>query len=422
MTDLSLGVDLGTSGIRSAVLDAEGRVISMARAEYGNDTGSAETWWDGASRCILNQLSALRAGGIDQDRVRRIGVDGTSGSMVLTDEALKPVTRPLLYNASGFLEEAQNIDAVAPASHITRGPGSALARALRLLSEDGAERAQHLLHQADFIAARLMGYGGLSDHNNALKTGFDPEAGGWPDWFAAFGRLSDILPDVRPAGIRAGPIHPEIAEQLGLSKHVQVHLGTTDSIAAFLASAPMQIGMAVTSLGTTLAVKIMSDHRIDVPEIGLYSHKLGNSWLVGGASNTGGGVLLELFTTAQLEELSTKVDPTKLTTLDYYPLSKPGERFPVNDPNFAPRIEPRPESDVDFLHGLLDGIARIEAQCYAEISKRGAPRIDRLFTAGGGAKNPTWTKLRERRLGLKIEIAERTEAAIGTARLISQAT
>ncbi len=39
------------------------------------------------------------------------------------------------------------------------------------------------------------------------------------------------------------------------------------------------------------------------------------------------------------------------TGLDFYPLASPGERFPVNDPGLAPRLEPRPEDDALFLQG-----------------------------------------------------------------------
>lgn len=37
--------------------------------------------------------------------------------------------------------------------------------------------------------------------------------------------------------------------------------------------------------------------------------------------------------------------------LDYYPLLRPGERFPVNDPGLPPRLTPRPEDDAVFLQG-----------------------------------------------------------------------
>jgi hypothetical protein len=48
--------------------------------------------------------------------------------------------------------------------------------------------------------------------------------------------------------------------------------------------------------------------------------------------NTSGGVLIHFFTVAAIKHLSHEIDPTKLSDLDYYPLVKAGERFPINDP------------------------------------------------------------------------------------------
>ncbi|MEJ6394818.1 FGGY-family carbohydrate kinase [Gymnodinialimonas sp. 2305UL16-5] len=424
MTGLSLGVDLGTSGIRSAVLGEDGQVISTARGNYAPinpDRVDAMAWWAGVAACLSAQIDILNEQGIDPQRIARIAVDGTSGSLVLTDAGLRPVTRALMYNDGGFADEAARIAIHAPASHITQGPNSSLARVLRLMDEDRDRNAVHLLHQADFIAARLSGRGGISDHNNALKTGFDPDDGVWPDWFEPLGLPERLLPEVRPAGAIGATISPQIAAEFGLSPDVMVHLGTTDSIAAFLAAAPLQIGAAVTSLGTTLAVKMLSDQRIDDPGIGLYSHRLGDGWLVGGASNTGGGVLRQFFSTEALQALSAQIDPTIPSDLDYYPLSKPGERFPVNDPHLAPRLSPRPADDALYLHGLLESIARIEARCYAAMAERGAPTPSPLYTAGGGAANSVWTQIRERVLGISCQSATHTEAAIGVARLIHPA-
>lgn len=63
-------------------------------------------------------------------------------------------------------------------------------------------------------------------------------------------------------------------------------------------------------------------------------------WLVGGASNTGGAVLRQIFTDDQLENLSKQIDPMKTSPLDYYPLTSIGERFPEADPQMAPRLHP----------------------------------------------------------------------------------
>ena len=403
------------------MIDAAGAVLSMARADYGaqsTEDVDAETWWTGAAACLDAQVDALRAAGIDPLQIGRIGVDGTSGTMVLTDIALRPVTRGLMYNSAGFTDEAERIAARAPNPHITRGTGSALARALRLQAEDPAGRAVHLLHQADFIAARLIGNGSRSDHNNALKTGFDPETGRWPDWASDIGLRTELLPDVVPAGAPLAPIAPEVATRFGLSPAAVVHAGTTDSTAAFLACAPMEPGIAVTSLGTTLAVKLLSDRRIEAPELGLYSHRVGSGWLVGGASNTGGGVLREFFSVDALATLSQQIDPAVTSPLDYYPLRVPGERFPINDPSLAPRLEPRPADDVEFLHGLLEGVARIERRCYETMADRGAPWPSKIFTAGGGGSNPVWTAIRARVLGIPLATAEASEAAVGVARLV----
>ncbi|TDL79635.1 carbohydrate kinase [Palleronia sediminis] len=420
MSALALGLDLGSSGIRSAVIDGTGRVLSEARAAYpatDPDRLDAMGWWDGAAACLDAQIAALAAAGHRADEIGHIAVDGTSGSVVLVDEALVPVTRALLYSAGGFADEAARIAAVAPDPHIARGPGSALARALRLVAEGDAGRAAHLLHQADFIAARLMGRGGHSDANNALKTGYDPEAGAWPGWIARTGLPAHLLPRVHLPGAALAPVAPEIAARFGLSPEATVHAGTTDSIAAFIAAAPPTPGAAVTSLGTTLAIKMMVPRRIDRPEIGLYAHRLGPGWLVGGASNTGGGALLRHFTPAEMTRLSARIDPDRPSPLDYYPLPAPGERFPANDPALPSRTEPRPDDDAAFLHGLLEGIARIEAACYDAIAEMGGGRPAVVTTAGGGAANETWRRIRARVMGRPVEIAPRSEAAIGAAML-----
>lgn len=90
-------------------------------------------------------------------------------------------------------------------------------------------------------------------------------------------------------------------------------------------------------MGSTLAIKLLSTKRIEDARFGVYSHRLDDKWLVGGASNTGGAVLKNFFTDEQLQKLSEQINPMKASPLDYYPLEAVGERFPVADPNMVPR-------------------------------------------------------------------------------------
>ncbi len=98
-------------------------------------------------------------------------------------------------------------------------------------------------------------------------------------------------------------------------------------------------------------------------------------------------------------------------------MPRTGERFPVNDPTLAPRLTPRPADDAEFLHGLLESLARIEARGYALLAELGASPLGRVETAGGGARNPVWTRIRQRLLGVPVMRAMHTEAAYGAALL-----
>ncbi|MGH7108120.1 MAG: FGGY-family carbohydrate kinase, partial [Acetobacteraceae bacterium] len=100
-----------------------------------------------------------------------------------------------------------------------------------------------------------------------------------------------------------------------------------------------------------------------------------------------------------------------------YPLLRPGERFPIADPTWPARLEPRPADDAAFLYGLLEGIARIEALGFRRLAELGGPPLRSIRTVGGGARNTTWTAIRARILGVPLLPARSREAAVGTASL-----
>lgn len=206
-------------------------------------------------------------------------------------------------------------------------------------------------------------------------------------------------------------------DRLNLADNCLVCTGTTDSIAAFLASGASNCGEAVTSLGSTLVLKLLSETKVENSQFGIYSHRLGDLWLTGGASNTGGAVLKHFFSDRELASLSQQIDPDRESPLDYYPLLTPGDRFPINDPNLLPKLEPRPDRPVEFLHGLLESLARIETLGYQKLQQLGASKLTQVYTAGGGAKNTTWQQIRQRHLQVPVVSSTHTEAAYGSALL-----
>jgi D-ribulokinase len=85
-------------------------------------------------------------------------------------------------------------------------------------------------------------------------------------------------------------------------------------------------------------------------------------------------------------------------------------------------LEPRPASDAEFLHGLLESLARIEAQGYQLLEQLGASRLQQVLTAGGGAKNKVWQTIRQRQLQVPVGRSPQDEAAYGTALLALRGT
>jgi hypothetical protein len=130
----------------------------------------------------VKQVAALRAAGHDPAEIAHLCVDGTSGTMVLTDADLTPGQPRADVQFQGVRREAARIAAVAPDPHIARGSGSALGA--RHAPCQRSRRAAPPAASGRFHRRPADRAGGLSDVMNALKTGVDPETGAWPDWIA----------------------------------------------------------------------------------------------------------------------------------------------------------------------------------------------------------------------------------------------
>lgn len=406
-----LGLDFGTTGARACVVDASGAIVHEDRIAYPDPDAQSALEWREALLTLLRGLPATIPA-----QLRGIAIDATSATVLLCDAELRPVSHALLYSDNRAEDEATELTDIAPPGHTVCSATSGLAKFLWLTRHSDLSEAAHFMHQADWLGALLTSVGGATDYHNALKSGYDAERLCWPDWVLGLPH-THLLPQVVAPGAVIGKVSPAIAGHFELNPDCVLRAGTTDSIAAFIAAGASEPGAAVTSLGTTIVLKLLSERHVEAAPYGIYSHRYGKLWLAGGASNAGGGALRQYFTDEQLAWLSNRIDPARESALDYYPLPRPGERFPVNDPQLAPRTTPRPADDAEFLHGLLQGLSRIEAAGYARLAELGANPLKSVVTSGGGAKNPAWTAMRARLLGVPVTAAQHAEAAYGAALL-----
>ncbi len=421
MPDYYIGLDIGTSGCRACAIDEHSRLIAsssqpMPQPSQVNNRVQQDPaiWWQAVQKTLIQLLQQIKP-----EQVRAIAVDATSGSVLISDEDGQPLAPALMYNDSSCSDQARHIATIVPASCAAHGASSGLARLMWFQQQ--YPQGRYILHQADWIAGKLMDRFGISDENNALKSGYDLIHSCWPDWLKQLDVDVKKLPNVVKPGTVIGQIAPAIAAEFKLATDTKLVAGTTDSIAAFIAAGASQPGEAVTSLGSSLVLKVISSKPVYSAKYGIYSHRLGDYWLAGGASNTGGAVLLKYFTAERINSLSEQLDPTQLTKLDYYPLTKPGERFPLNDPQLAPKLTPRPKADIIFFQGMLEAMANIEHQGYQKLAELGAEYPVSVTTSGGGSRNLGWREIRHNILGVPVYTAKHNEACYGSALLARQA-
>ena len=427
-SSLYCGLDFGTSSARMAVVDDRGALVHVSVAAYDAPDArlGLSTSWTSALWTLLTRL---------EDDVRRrieaVAIDGTSGTALIVDGSNGEVLHaPYMYNDT-FKEEVGRISALRAAAsdvkHSVESASSAACKLSRWFNVDGEEEDKaraRLLHHADWLAYQLHGKMGMSDFNNALKLGFDPAPGAesFPSWLsdAPFGYM--LPAHVLAPGTSFGLIQDAVRERLELSRTCEVIAGTTDSVAAFVASKAVAEGECATSLGSTLALKLISADRVDDLSAGVYSHRLNGSWLVGGASNLGGWILRRFFTNDQLVELTREIESKSyVADKDYFEGVMLGFGLSVDEA--AAIVEAsRPSDDAQFVVNIFSSIANVEARCYERMRELGASSgATKVFSAGGGAQNVLWASMRSKAMGgIPVVRSDIDEAAYGAALLARQ--
>lgn len=100
-----LGIDFGTSGARSCVIDAEGVIVAEDARDFGTleEHERAGIWRDALWDLVASLPPPIRA------QLSDIALDGTSGTVLACDEELSPRHPPLLYNDDRAVDEARLI-------------------------------------------------------------------------------------------------------------------------------------------------------------------------------------------------------------------------------------------------------------------------------------------------------------------------
>ena len=395
---LVLGIDLGTSGVRIAIINTKKKILFTSSKTYSKGLEIYEDWINSLKSLIQEIPKDLK------EKLVSCSVAGTSGTLLACKKDGKPMGKALPYFLS-FSEYSYEIEKLFTKECAASSISGSVGRALRLLALYGDEII--LRHQADWISGWLINNWEYGEEGNNIRIGWDISNSSWPDNFHNL-KWFKCLPKIIPSGQIMGNICNNKANELNLPNDLTVIAGTTDSNAGVLATFPNKDD-GVTILGSTIVIKKFVNKALSGK--GISNHKILGDWLSGGASNTGAAILLDFFNLEYIEELSKQINPNRCTGINLIPLSNQGERFPIDDPNLKPKLGPRPVSDSLYLHALFEGLAKIEARGWQKLNELGADLPRQIITIGGGSKNITWKKIREREIGIPIKICNRPPAA-----------
>ena len=435
-----LGIDIGTTGVRCLVVDDTGDIVARGSAPLAGPKivgprheQEAELWWACTIEALKSAGRNLTVNGGRPENILALCVDATSGTVVPVDKDLNPLRDGLMYNDARAGKEAKRLNM---AGHKTLrylgyrfNASFSLAKILWLMENEPAvmEKTYKVLHQSDFITARLSDapkrYGEcLSDWSNALKSGYDILAHCWPDYISEIGIDTAKLPEVKKTGQSLGTISGSAAKAFDLDPACLIVAGMTDGTAGCVASGANKIGDMNTTLGTTIVWKMIASGLVCDPGGRLYSHRHpGGGFLPGGAGNSGGKGLASFFQGGpkdlgeHLARLAGGISPGPPTGTITYPLASPGERFPFVDSNFAPFTSVSKADEILLYRSCLEGVACIERWGYEVGAGLGAECSGEVWTTGKGADIDPWLQIRADILDRPVCRAVHPESAYGAA-------
>lgn len=412
-----IGIDIGTSSVKSTVIDAEtGRALGSAAQEYavsqpqpGYAEQNPDDWWQAAAATVR---SALEQGKIEPSSVAGIGLSGQMHGTVCLDAALRPLRPAIIWADTRSKAQVkrlmERLDTEDMARHAPGRPAAGfMAPTLMWLAEHEPEtlcRTRTVLLPKDYARLRLTGNTATDISDAAATWLMNPQTGHWSDWLLDACGLEDrYLPPVLNSIDQAGTLIPQAAQALGLLEGVPVIAGCADQPAQALAYGLYSPGTALVTIGTggqTFAP--LSAPRMD-PSLRYYvfNHAVPGVWYAAAAMLSAGLSLRWLRDLLgwkgradayeRLSALAAETPPGAEGLLFLPYLS--GERTPHFDPRASGlflglRLHHGPGH---LARAVMEGVAFAMAECLALVS---SPEADmNVIASGGAAASPVWLQI-----------------------------
>lgn len=431
-----LGIDLGTSAVKTVLVDAAQRVVA-SRSRSIETAAPRPGWSEQDPRdwiaATFGTLDALRA---DHPRelaeVQGIGLSGQMHGAILLDAKLKPLRPCILWNDGRAAAESRILEQRWPALRAITGnkamPGFTAPKLLWVASHEPEIFAATRLVLLPKAYLRLILSGeaieDVSDASGSLW--LDAARRDWSDdALAATGLSRAQMPRLVEGCAPAARLDAALAARWGMRKPPVIAGGAGDNPAGAVGIGAIRPGTAFISLGTSGALLAPTETIAANPEraVHTFCHAVPAMWIQAGAILSAASCLAwiaRLFGTPEAELLaplgSRPSAPSPVSFLPY--LS--GERTPHDDPVARGLLDGLSHATdrSAIVQAVLEGVAFALADCRDVLADSGLiiPEADVI---GGGSRSRFWLSVLANVLDMPIHrFAEgETGAAFGAARL-----
>lgn len=442
--EVLLGIDVGTSSVRACLFSASGRLLGSGRTPCAVERprpGWAEVdprqWWHGFLQAFGKALSST---GVAPTQVRGVGLSTLFPTLIPFGADGTPLANAILYCDQRSVAQVAAIraaghDRILESRTTNRvAPGTFALTSLMWLRDELPEvygRACWYGTVNTMFSMQLAGVPSM-DYSSGLLFGLC-DAGDQSHWCAELADLVGIdarkLPPLFAPGAAVGTVTSRASQLTGIEAGVPVAAGAGDAAAATFGGGRITPGDLFYVTGSSDCLSFV----IDRPQTSLLFPNPGyldvDTWLSVGTS-TSTGAAIDWFAREFLgadsgaavadEAANAPVGANGVTFLPYLQ----GERTPIWDPMARGTFHGLSLSTgrAHMARAVLEGTAFALRQIVEAAETEGGATVGELPTAGGGARNELWNRIKADVTGRPLQIFEFQEfSALGAAMLAGTA-
>lgn len=418
----TIGIDIGTSGTKSLLIDPDGNILSEAASTYEVlmpkpmwTEQDPEEWWNATVKTVR---AVIKQSKVKPSEIKAIGLSGQMHGSVFLDKAGKVLRPALLWNDQRTSAECDEITKLAGGREelirMVANPaltGFTAPKILWLRNHEPKkfDRLKKVLLPKDEIRRRLTGEFATDASDASGMLLLDVRKRDWSDeLLGKLGLDRSLLGKVFESEEVTGNLLPEIAEKLGLSTDCKVVAGAGDCAAGAVGNGIVKRGVCTTSLGTSGVVFIHSDEpQYDKKgRLHTFCHAVHGKWHMMGVTLSAAGSL-QWFVDNVCTELRGRRGSDPYQTINSEAAAVPagaeglfflpylaGERTPHADALARGAFVglTGKHSRGHLSRAIMEGVAMSLRESF-EIFKQLEVPVREMRVSGGGAKSQLWKQI-----------------------------